>query len=120
MVEQNANALTTTLPQADLALVRAVAAIVESHYGGHPWRIEASHAQGIVKIQLPVLMGPTNWYVIHISSLKGEDGRRKIVRACGEILERYRIPRHSFSLDHFLAARNAIPLQRRAHGLLPT
>ena len=104
----------------DLALTKAVAATMETHYPGHPWRVEVSHRQGIIKIQLPILMGATNWYVVHITSLGNWTiGQRKIMRACGEILERYRIPRHNFSLDHFLAARSAIPIHRRSHGFVP-
>lgn len=105
---------------ADLHLTKAVATTVQSFYPGHPWRVEVSHAQGIIKIQLQPFMGPTHWHVIHISSAKVvSELRTKVMRACGEILERYQVPRARFSLDDFLHVHSLIPQHRRFHGFVP-
>lgn len=104
---------------ADMALTKKVAAIIQGHYPGHPWLVVCDHKQGIVKIKIPQFMGATNWGVIKIGNLKSDPGMTTVVRICGEILERYQIPRVGFSRDDFLAARNLIPQHRRFHGFVP-
>ncbi len=104
---------------ADMALTKRIAAVVDHHYPGHPWLIVSDHKQGIVKIKIPQFMGATNWGVIWISTLKSDPGMRSIIRICGEILERYRIPRVGFSRDDFLTALSGIPKHRRFHGVVP-
>lgn len=96
---------------ADLALVRNIATYVNLHYPGHPWFIEASHYAGIVKINLPLLM-KQNYFVVKISSLHTDPGFRSIIKGCGEILERYRLPRSGYSHSDFLAAQARHPIER--------
>lgn len=106
--------------QADVLLTSRIAAVIEKHYAGHPWMIEVSHAQRCAFISIPLFMGATKW-VLHIDKLSTDPGLRAVVRACGEILERYKIPRQSFSPDHFMAALQGIPKHRRGRtGLIPT
>lgn len=106
--------------QADVALTNRIATVIEQHYAGHPWMIEVSHAQRCAFISIPLFMGQTKW-VLHIDKLASDPGLRAVVRAAGEILERYRIPRQRFSPDHFLAALHGIPANRRGRaGLIPT
>jgi hypothetical protein len=104
---------------ADMHLTRRIAAVVEEHYPGHPWLIEVSHRQGIVRLSIPALMGGQNCYVVHIGALKSDPGMRAIRRGCGEILERYRIPRSGFRPAEFLSAVQARPLFERLHGAVP-
>lgn len=91
-------------------------------YPDHPWHVEADHAQGIVKIKIPQLMGATNWGVIPIRYLKNEgELRRHVMRVAGEILERYQLPRARFSPDEFMRAWHRQPLHKRGyHGHVPT
>ncbi len=103
---------------ADLAMTKSVSEVIERHYGGHPWLVEVSHEQGVVMISIPLFMGPYK-YIIKIHDLKTDPGFRSVVLGCGELLERYRIPRQKFSEADFLSALSAIPLNRRARtGLL--
>jgi hypothetical protein len=102
--------------EADLRLTQACAATLELHYPGHPWLIEASHQQGVVYISIPIFTG-RNKYVIHINVLKVDPGLRHVVRAGGEILERFKIPRQRFSVDNYVNALNAMPLHRRGRGM---
>lgn len=99
---------------ADILLTRRVAAVVQRDFPGHAWLIEVSHKQGVVMISIPLFMGRHKW-VIHIASLKTDPMMKTVMRACGEILERYRIPRQAFSLDNFLTALNSVPVHARAH-----
>ena len=94
---------------ADLALTKTMAEVLERHYPGYPWMIEVDSSQGIAKISIPLFMGAQNKYVLHLSHLKSDPGFRCVVRAAGEILERYKIPRRGFSVDAYEAAMNNIP-----------
>ena len=99
---------------ADLALTKRIAALMEFHYPGHPWQVEVSHAKGCVFISLPVVMKRNEKYVLHTAALRTDPGLRSVMRAAGEILERYNMPRMGFKLDDFLAARDKGPFGRRA------
>ncbi len=106
---------------ADLMMVNAISEVVERHYPGHPWFIKVMHAQGVVLISIPLFMGATNQYVVKIHDLKSDPGMRCVIRACGEILERYNIPRQRFDRDHFLNALYGTPIRARGHhGFIPT
>ena len=95
---------------ADLALTKRVAEKLEACYPAHPWMVKVSHAQGIVQIALPLVMKRNECWVLHISNLAHDPGLRAVMRAAGEILEKHNMPRHGFSLDAFLHARDAGPL----------
>lgn len=90
---------------ADLALTARVAAVLETHYSGHPWRVMVDHKQGVVLISLPLVMPKNRHYVLHIEALKTDPALRAVMRAGGELLERYNVPRSGFSLTPFLEAR---------------
>jgi hypothetical protein len=75
---------------------------LNKHYAGYPWATVADLAQGIVKFNIPVLMGNHQWYVVNLRTHDVIDGLHK---GAGEILERYRQPRDGFDLGAFLEAR---------------
>jgi len=86
----------------EMWVARSVFALLQRHYGGHLWFIDASVARGGVAISIPILLGG-NWvYFIKLADLTPGE----VVRAGGEILERYRLPRGRFELGSFLTARN--------------
>lgn len=99
---------------ADLSLTKRIAAILEFHYPAHPWQVEVSHAKGCVFMSLPAVMKRNEKFVLHTEALKTDPGLRSVMRAAGEILERYNMPRMGFKLDDFLAARDRGPFGRRA------
>lgn len=75
---------------------------LEKHYPGHLWGTVADLAQGIVKFNIPILMGYDKWWVINLRTHDIVDGMRM---GAGEILERYRLTRGRFNLVEFLEAR---------------
>lgn len=91
---------------ADAALSKRVFATLQQHYPFHTWNVEVNHAGGIVKIRLDVVMPKSRWFVLHIARLASDPGLRSVIRAGGDLLERYNLPRRAFHLDHFLAARS--------------
>ena len=117
---ENADPRNDPLAQRDAWLAKQVYRVVRDQYPGHFWEIEVSHAQGVVKISIPPLMGATNKYVVYIATLKGDPMFRSVLRMCGEILERYQIPRCRYLEDHFRDAQRRIPIHLRGfHGHIP-
>jgi hypothetical protein len=92
--------------QADLAMTKRIASTLERHYPGHAWKVMVTHRGGVAQIALPILMKPHEGFVLHLSNLYSDPGLKAVVRAGGDILERYKMPRQAFDLDHFLTARS--------------
>lgn len=107
-----------------LATAKWVGENLHQHYPGHAWHVEVlmtSHSGrratgGIVKIRLNGIMPPDGWFVVQMSELTTEGGKRAIMRAGGELLERYQIHRGAFNLDDWRRALNAIPIGDRMRG----
>jgi len=90
--------------QVDISLARAIGERLNHWYPGHPWYVETSHAGGIAKISIPMVMGAVNCYVLHINDLKSDPSFGSVMKAGGEILERYKMPRAGFDASDFIAA----------------
>jgi len=101
---------------ADFALTRRIAEVIERHYFGQPFSVKVSHEQGVVMIQIAPLMGSTNWWCVHIADLNTDPTMKAIVRACGDILERYNIPRCAYDREAFIAAAESVPLLAKVTG----
>lgn len=85
---------------ADQATMKWVAEVLHSHYRGHFFAVHVDSKQGICLITIPVLLG--NWkYVIHLDKLD----TAFVIKAGGEILERFNIPRSTLDLAAFVDAR---------------
>lgn len=107
--------------QLDDALCRHIAPLLEEFYPGHPWFVAVEHEQGVIKINLPALM-KQNYYVIHIYAIQTNpfELREQIKKGCGQILERYKLPRAGYSAADYLQALHDRPIQTlRNDTLLP-
>jgi hypothetical protein len=105
--------------KADLALTKQIAAVMSFHYPGHAWALQVKSEQGVVLINIPLFMG-NHYYTIPMTMLKTDPGFRLVIRACGEILERYGIARAGWRPDQFVEAVNKIPAWKRARvGQIP-
>lgn len=100
----NGNGLIDTDPfkAKDFEAAKTMSDWLQREYPGHFWACIADLRQGIVRFNIPVLMGMEKWYVINIHTHDIIDGLKK---GAGEILERYRMGRGRFVLDEFLTAR---------------
>jgi hypothetical protein len=79
----------------DLAGARDMWRVLESHYPGHPWETEIDSRGRMAYVSIPSITG--RWkYRIHLSALKSDPGLRIVIKAGGEILERWGIPRAGF------------------------
>lgn len=91
------------IPPADAALAVAVYTKLEQHYPGHNWRVTADHAAGTVAVHLQyfdklrtnAMMG----FRIKIARLNSDPDMRSVVRAGGELLERFGLRRDAYRVD---------------------
>jgi hypothetical protein len=94
----------------DDRMARAIGRVLHQHYRGHDWNVWVSREIGIAKIWLSCLMNPQYPYVLHLAALQPRD----VMRAGGEILERYGLPRSTIDFGLVKAARRQLgPLATR-------
>jgi hypothetical protein len=86
----------------DIEIARNMQAWLNKHYPGHLWGCVSDLAQGIVKFNIPILMGVQHWWIINLKTHDVIDGLRM---GAGQILERYGLRRGRFDLNSFLEAR---------------
>jgi hypothetical protein len=108
--------------QAEAALAQHAYHFAVMRYPGHPWETECDIEQGILKISLPILSGATHKWVIPLRKYASNEStfKKAVWDLCGEMLERYRLPRSGFSETDFHAAMQAVPVAKRGfHGHVP-
>lgn len=108
------NAANDNLIAAEKRFGEDVLAILEQHYPSHFWYVVTDFRQGIAHISIPILMGPTQKYVLHLDRISDPTRLANAVKdAGGEILERFRIPRGSLDLglSQFLDARENLAVK---------
>lgn len=71
---------------ADHDVARRVIGWLSSHHPGYPWAVIADLRQGVVRFNIPILMGVETWYVVNLMTTELADG---VLQGAGEILERY-------------------------------
>lgn len=86
----------------DFEIAGTMKSWLSKHYPGHLWATVADLQQGIVKFNIPILMGMQQWWVVNLHTHDVIDGMRQ---GAGQILERYGLRRGRFQLDPFLEAR---------------
>lgn len=95
-------------PEAERVWAEKISLILTQHYPGHLWAVHV-HIDAKTRgahIKLPVLMQTATTYAIPLDRIGTEnDLVRTVVRAGGELLERFRIPRGNLDLNAFLEAR---------------
>lgn len=103
---------------AKMEIARWTGELLNRNFPGHPWFCEVvmSATGGAIKIQLRGLMPADRWYVVKLSDVISDPGgKRTVLKGAGELLERYRIPRGAFSIDHWKDALNLAPIRGRGH-----
>lgn len=93
---------------ADIALCKEIYRILDDHYSGHLWQVGANSSTGVVDIKLLYPDGRhriTNLgYGLKIKSLDVPYLKKKVIRAGGELLERYGLPRGPATLHTIVDA----------------
>jgi hypothetical protein len=90
---------------------------LQQFFPGHPWFVEVKGDRwnAVVMIQIRGIMPADRWYVLKFRDLLTDAGGRMIMRAGGELLERYGIPRQGFSLTAWKDALTRYPITGRGH-----
>ncbi|WP_213287579.1 hypothetical protein [Bradyrhizobium sp. sGM-13] len=92
---------TDTKAEWDLTVAKAITRVLFSQYRGHFWEVYCDSKQGIAWITIPLLLN--DWkYVFKLSE---DITPAMIIRAGGEILERFNIPRTNLDVASFIAAK---------------
>ena len=83
----------------DMDIGKKVLDVLEKYYAYHAWFVDCNHEAGTVSIQL-MYQGPRAemkiWkfgFLLHLNKLDSGNMDKKVMRAGGEILERYHIAR---------------------------
>lgn len=84
-------------------LCRAVGEDLSRAYPGYPWMVGCSLQAGTVVINLPEPWKPLKYrnhgILLHMGSLMGPGGQKKVLFAGGEMLERMGLPRSAAPQD---------------------
>lgn len=96
--------------QHDCDLATAIGAKLGEIYPDYLWFVEVDSRGGMAHISMPALTN--NWrYNIKLTDLHADPGMKSVMRAGGEILERWKIPRKGLDVAAFRAA-----MRHRLHG----
>jgi len=97
--------MTATLAEMDTA--KKMAEALHTHYPYHLWGVEVDSQGGIAKVFNLRLSG--RWgFIIKLADLYSDPDMMRVVRAGGELLERYKLKRGMFDADAY----NALPTDR--------
>ena len=84
-------------------LVKGIGDAPEKRFPGWLWAIQPNERGGVLNIRALRLSG--EWgYMLLLSELQNDPTYMKAVRAAGEILERFRVPRGCYSYAQWAAA----------------
>ena len=81
---------------ANESIAKEVAETLNKHYQGHAWAVNADVMQGIVRVHNLNLSG--EWgFILKMDELLNDSTNKTIVKAGGELLERFNMSRGAFS-----------------------
>lgn len=100
----------------DQAYAMQIGAHISQHYPGVLFRVAVNSPGGIARIHHPLL--PAMWgYTVFLSELNSDPKLACITRACGELLERFNLPRGRYRREIWEEARQKH--WRTAAGIMP-
>jgi hypothetical protein len=100
----------------DEAYAMRIGMHIQQHYPNVLFRVSVNSPGGIARIHHPLL--PVKWgYTIFLSELNSDPKLACVTRACGELLERFNLPRGRYRRDLWEEARQKH--WRTAAGIMP-
>lgn len=92
---------------ATILLVKGIGDALERHYPGWGWAIQPNERGGVLNIRALRLSG--EWgYVLLLRKIQDDPRHTEAIRAAGEILERFRVPRGMYRYEDWKATRKDI------------
>ena len=100
---------------ADQDVCVAVGEDLSQHYPGHPWCVGCNHDAGTVVIRLAYDPPSENprlaemGYLLHLTTVLGAGGQKRVMQAGGEMLERWGLSRNGATIEsRVIAATNGL------------
>ena len=90
----------------DAMLAKKIGERLELDYPGHYFLTEVMRDQGVAVIRHPLLPAKMG-VVIHMKTLASDPALRSVMRAGGEVLERFNIDRGRYNRDNYRAVAEA-------------
>lgn len=97
----------------DMAIGKKMLDVLEKYYANHAWIVDCNHESGHATIQL-MYEGNNKevkvWkygFLLHLNKLNSDNLEMKVMRAGGEILERYGMARKQLSDNDIIDFRDA-------------
>ena len=85
----------------DLVMAKDMADALHTAYPGHLWAVNVNGDKGLADIYNLALSGDRA-YRMHLNTIySASEFKKDVLRAGGEILERFRVARARFNLDHY-------------------
>ena len=83
----------------DMVLAKEMADALFAHYPGHLWGVTVDGKQGMAYIRNLSLSGKYGYKLRLVANYSASEFRKRVIRAGGEILERYRLDRGPVKQD---------------------
>lgn len=77
----------------DMLMAKDIADTLNNHYPGHLWAVNVDGPNGVANIRDLLLSGQMGYVLKLVNMFSASDFKRDVIRAGGEILERYRMTR---------------------------
>jgi hypothetical protein len=107
----NANA--AMLEAYEFGVAKTIFEKLWAHYAGYDWKVKVNAIGGIATIQLPRLHHSTIAYILKLDDLASDPGLRGVVKAGGELLERWNLRRGQVNRAQYRDAIRARPVVMR-------
>jgi hypothetical protein len=85
----------------DMILAKEIADTLHSHYPGHLWAINVDGPNGVANIHDLMLSGQWGYRLKLVDIYSASEFRKDVIRAGGEILERFRLSRGQFNESQY-------------------
>ena len=89
----------------DMILAKEIADTLTQHYGGWAWAVHVDGKNGVASIRNVQLSGTWGYVLKLVNMYSASDFRKDVVRAGGEILERFGVIRGAFNEGKYLQLR---------------
>lgn len=80
----------------DMILAKEIGDTLHNHYPGHLWAIEVDGPNGVANIRDLYLSGHMGYVLKLVNIYSASEFKKDVIRAGGELLERYRLDRGAF------------------------
>lgn len=80
----------------DMILAKEIGDTLHNHYPGHLWAVEVDGKNGVANIRDLLVSGRMGYLLKLTTMYSASEFKRDVIRAGGEILERYRLRRGAF------------------------